>query len=467
MKENNIIIYSTADGKTKDGMVWMNQNQIGVFQMNKYDKYKDSGIDWIGEIPEHWSDVSIKWISSIFAGGTPSKDKHEYWYNGNIPWLNSGTVNQCYITEPSELITELGFEKSSAKWIPKEALVVALAGQGRTKGMVAQLGFNATCNQSMAAIVLNRIIQSRYLLYWLQNNYQNIRNLGGGDLRDGLNLEMIGSIKCPIPNDAEQTAIASYLDRKTAEIDELIADKKRLLELYEEEKTAIINQAVTKGINPDVKMKDSGIEWLGEIPAHWEVKRLKYVASIVLGKMLTPEDKGGYQLKPYLRAANLGWIHVNVEDVKEMWFSDREIEKYRIKKNDLLVSEGGEVGRTCIWNDELKECYIQNSVHKVTVNDKCDSRYFLKLFYLYGNKGAFDLIVNRISIAHLTVEKLKEVEFIVPSRSEQTSIVHHIETQCSRVNAKKNRTEKLIALLTEYRAALISEVVTGKIKVVD
>lgn len=280
-------------------------------------------------------------------------------------------------------------------------------------------------------------------------------------------MEMIGSIKSPIPTSDEQTAIATYLDRKTAEIDALIADKKRLLELYEEEKTAIINQAVTKGIDPKVKMKDSGIDWLGEIPKHWEVKRLKYISTIVLGKMLTSEDKGNYFLKPYLRAANLNWINVNIDDVKEMWFSDKELKKYRLNKNDLLVSEGGEVGRTCIWKEELDECYIQNSVHKVTMNDNCEPHYFLQQFYMFGKKGAFDLIVNRISIAHLTVEKLKEVEFIAPPLKEQQSIVRHIETECTRIDAKIAKTQKLIELLTEYRTALISEVVTGKIKVMD
>ena len=435
--------------------------------MKQYDTYKNSGIEWIGEIPEHWGEVSIKWVSKIFAGGTPSKDMDEYWYGGDIPWLNSGSVNQGYIIEPSEFITKLGFEKSSAKWISTGSLVIALAGQGKTKGMVAQLGIDATCNQSMAAIIPHTEVQPRYLLFWLHSNYQNIRNLGGGDLRDGLNLEMIGSIKSPIPTSDEQTAIATYLDRKTAEIDALIADKKRLLELYEEEKTAIINQAVTKGIDPKVKMKDSGIDWLGEIPKHWEVKRLKYISTIVLGKMLTSEDKGNYFLKPYLRAANLNWINVNIDDVKEMWFSDKELKKYRLNKNDLLVSEGGEVGRTCIWKEELDECYIQNSVHKVTMNDNCEPHYFLQQFYMFGKKGAFDLIVNRISIAHLTVEKLKEVEFIAPPFKEQQSIVRHIETECTRIDAKIAKTQKLIELLTEYRTALISEVVTGKIKVMD
>jgi type I restriction enzyme S subunit len=289
-----------------------------------------------------------------------------------------------------------------------------------------------------------------------------------GSAQENISNSQIENLDIAIPpTPEEQTAIANYLDRKTAEIDELIADKKRLLELYEEEKTAIINQAVTKGINPDVKMKDSGIEWLGEIPEHWEVKKLKYLADIVLGKMLTKTNNGNLVKKKYLRAANIGWLNVNVEDVKEMWFSRDELEKLRLKKNDLLVSEGGEVGRTCIWRDELEECYIQNSVHKITLKSLNNPFYYLFLFYIYGVKGAFDAIVNRISIAHLTVEKVRDIFFPVPPPAEQTVIVDYIEKELNRINAKAEKTKKLIELLEEYKQALISEVVTGKIKVTE
>ena len=135
---------------------------------------KDSGIVWLGEIPEHWSYSSLKWFSNIYSGGTPSKDIEEYWIDGTIPWLNSGCVNQWDITEVSDYITEEAFNNSSAKWIPSQSLVIALAGQGKTKGMVAQVKFETTCNQSLGVIVPNEKINNRFLQYWLKNNYQNI-----------------------------------------------------------------------------------------------------------------------------------------------------------------------------------------------------------------------------------------------------------------------------------------------------
>jgi type I restriction enzyme S subunit len=206
---------------------------------------KDSGIQWLGEIPQHWKYSSLKWYSKIYSGGTPSKDIDEYWINGTIPWLNSGCVNQWDITEVSEYITEEAFNKSSAKWIPPKSLVIALAGQGKTKGMVAQVQFETTCNQSLGVIVPNEKIYNRFLQYWLKNNYLNIRSLGGGDKRDGLNLVMIGGIPIPIPLLNEQVLIANFLDNKNFEFDTFIQKSQQEIELLKEYKTALISEVVT------------------------------------------------------------------------------------------------------------------------------------------------------------------------------------------------------------------------------
>ena len=206
---------------------------------------KDSGIEWLGEIPEHWSYSSLKWYSKIYSGGTPSKDVEDYWLNGTIPWLNSGCVNQWDITEVSDYITEEAFKNSSAKWIPNKSLVIALAGQGKTKGMVAQVQFETTCNQSLGVIVPNEKIYNRFLQYWLKNNYQNIRSLGGGDKRDGLNLVMIGGIPIPVLPLNEQEKISNYLDSINLEIDSIKAKTEQEIELLKEYKTALISEVVT------------------------------------------------------------------------------------------------------------------------------------------------------------------------------------------------------------------------------
>lgn len=206
---------------------------------------KNSGVEWLGEIPEHWNSVSLKWITNIYSGGTPSKNKPEFWKDGTIPWINSGTVNQEYITIPSEYITEEALENSSAKWIPEKSLVMALAGQGKTKGMVAQVQFKTTCNQSLGVIVPNEKIDNRFLMYWLKKNYQNIRNLGGGDKRDGINLEMIGNIPVPITNLQEQKAIILHIEKKITLINAKIEKTKKLIGLLNEYHMALISEVIT------------------------------------------------------------------------------------------------------------------------------------------------------------------------------------------------------------------------------
>jgi type I restriction enzyme S subunit len=208
------------------------------------------------------------------------------------------------------------------------------------------------------------------------------------------------------------------------------------------------------------KYKPSGIEWVGEIPEHWEEKKIKYFANLTLGKMLTSEDKGGYFLKPYLRAQNINWFKVDITDLKEMWFSQKELEKYRLSLNDILVSEGGEVGRTCIWQNEIDECYIQNSVHKISFKRNYNPRFFLYLFYYLGQKGYFASIVNQISIGHLTGEKLKEIFLIYPSADEQTYISNYLDRRAAQIDDLIAKKQKLIDLLDEEKTAIINQAVT-------
>ncbi|WP_290798210.1 restriction endonuclease subunit S [Flavihumibacter sp. UBA7668] len=215
-----------------------------------------------------------------------------------------------------------------------------------------------------------------------------------------------------------------------------------------------------KKIKQYKKYKPSGQEWIGEIPEHWTVLPLKRIATAILGKMLTPEQKPGFVKLPYLRAQNIRWFRPDISDVKEMWFSPIEAEKLQIQTGDLLVSEGGEVGRSCIWAAELEACYVQNSVHIVRVNDPHDPKYILYLFFIAAEKGLFDAIVNRISIAHLTSEKLKDVKFILPPEVEQKAISSYLAVKTTLIDETIVKKERLIQLLQEERTALINKAVT-------
>lgn len=206
--------------------------------------------------------------------------------------------------------------------------------------------------------------------------------------------------------------------------------------------------------------KYSEQEWLGSIPKHWEVKALKHGATIVLGKMLCPENKGGYFLRPYLKSKNIQWLNAETSSVDEMWFSKGEMDLYRLKKADLVLSEGGEVGKTCYWNEELPECYIQNSAHRVRFFIGNDPRYFLYQFFSAGNIGYFDSIVNRVSIAHLTREKLANANFIFPTEQEQASIANFLDQQSVQIDAVIQIKKRQIERLKERKQILIQQAVT-------
>ena len=206
--------------------------------------------------------------------------------------------------------------------------------------------------------------------------------------------------------------------------------------------------------------KNSGVGWVGEIPTSWDEMPVKRVCDVVLGKMLCSEDKGGYHQKPYLRAKNVMWLKVDQDDIKKMWFSSNELSQYRLKAGDLLVSEGGEVGRTCIWNNEIHECYIQNSVQRVRFGTDKESRYYLYLFYCLGKIGVFDAIVNRISIAHLTKEKLQQVPILNPTYSQQTAIANFLDRKTTEIDALIAQKERLLELYEEEKTAIINHAVT-------
>jgi len=412
-----------------------------------YTKYKPTGIAWLGDIPEQWEVKKVKHLFTVQRGRViPNTDLVD---NGIYPVYSSQTKNKGKLG----CINTYDYDGEYISWTTDGVYA------GTT--FVRKGKFNATNICGLLKLrVENRIDFFGHLFSHIIP-YNKRPDTNGAKIMSN---EM-KDIHFVIPSLPEQTVIASFLDYKTAKIDRFIRKKKQLIKLLNEQKAAIINDAVTKGLNPKTKMKPSGIEWLGDIPEHWEVRKLKYVAVSVLGKMLCNEDKGGYSKKPYLKSKNVQWLNVDVSDVEEMWFSDRELIQYRLKRGDLVLSEGGEVGKTCLWNEEIEECYIQNSVHKVTVNTENVAEFYLYLFFLYGNKGVFESITNKVSIGHLTKDKLINLKCLCPPLSEQTAIVSHIEKETTILNATIATIEKEIALVQEYRTALVAEAVTGKIDV--
>ncbi len=419
------------------------------------------GSAWVGPVPAEWPLVRLKHLARLYAGGTPDRENRDYWEEGTIPWLNSGEVNQWLIERPSEFITEDGFRNSSAKWVPKGALVMALAGQGKTKGMVAELAIDSTCNQSMAAIVPAAGTASRFLLYWLSANYVPIRNRAGGEQRDGLNLEIIGNIPCPRPDERVQRAIAEYLDRETARLDALVAAKERVLALLAEKRKALVTRAVTRGLNPRAPLRDSGIPWLGKIPTHWEVKRLKRVGEAVIGLTFDPADMvNDSRGVLVLRASNVRDQKVVLDD--NVYVAMDIPEHLRTRVNDILIcSRSGSralIGKSALI-DEASAGLTFGAF--MTVFRSPQNAY---LFYAL-NSPIFEYQAGAFStstINQLTVETLESLEVPLPPASEEKGIVAFLRDATARLDSLMRATEGTVALLKERRVAVVAAAVAGE-----
>ncbi|MBS6929586.1 MAG: restriction endonuclease subunit S [Lachnospiraceae bacterium oral taxon 082] len=205
---------------------------------------KDSGIDWIGQVPQGWGVGKVKYFSQISAGATPDRNNSLFW-NGNINWMSSGEVNQGIVKHTFETITDLALKRTSTKLLPNGTVMLALNGQGKTKGTAAVLAIESASNQSLASFIVdNKILNNMYLYYFFVANYYNIRGLKGED-RDGLNLQLVSNIVIPLFELEEQQKLVDFLDKKTVQIDKLIQIKNEQIDNINKQRQTLIYDYVT------------------------------------------------------------------------------------------------------------------------------------------------------------------------------------------------------------------------------
>ncbi|WP_282783733.1 restriction endonuclease subunit S [Phaeodactylibacter xiamenensis] len=439
--------------------------------MKRYDTYKDSGIEWIGEIPEHWDTIKLKYTGESIIGIIYSPDDVVNEGEGILVLRASNIQDGKLAFEDCVYVGK----QVQEKYLTKEGDILVCARNGSAH-LVGKSAYIDKENEGLTFGAFMSVVRSdldKYLFHFFNSpifkaqtglfSTSTINQLTSGTLNNMF-------ISVP-PDEKEQTAIAHYLDRKTAEIDALIADKKRLLQLYEEEKTAIINQAVTKGLDPDVPMKDSGIEWLGEVPAHWEVKRIKHTVSKV-GSGVTPSGGASvYQLSgiPLLRSQNVHFDGLRLDDVAYITEEIHDnMSNSQVSHGDVLLNiTGASIGRTYFVENWLGEANVNQHVCILRPKGNINTKYLYLL--LRSNIGQEQIRQEQTGSGRegLNFEALRNFTIPTMDMQEQQSIVRHVEAECTVIDAKKVKTEKLIELLTEYRTALISEVVTGKIKVAD
>lgn len=440
--------------------------------MRGYKKLVSSGLVNIGCIPESWYVAKINYFSKLQTGGTPNKDIVEYWENGNINWMSSGEVNNEFVYETKNKITELGMKNSNASILPINSVMMALNGQGKTKGTVAVLKVETTCNQSLAAFIADeKHLHYLYLYYFLKYNYKFIRGLVGDGLRDGISMGLLKSLKVCLPTYDEQRKIGEFLYKKEQAIKNLIVQKESMIRLLGQQRQSIITEAVTKGLNPNAKMKDSGVEWIGEIPEHWGKSKLKYLTKqIIDGTHHTPD----YQAEgvPFLRVTDITQSKgkdINLSNVK--YISQKEhrelINRCRPEYGDLLVSKNGTIGipKVIDWDWEFS---IFVSLCLIKMNSEKLNPYFASFYFesqLVDEQIAFGS--KKSTIMNLHLDKVKEFFIFVPPLFEQIEIVQFLKDKVSEVDNLKGILENQIENLKEYRQSLIYEAVTGKIHVHD
>lgn len=437
----------------------------------KYAEYKDSGVEWLGEIPSHWNLFSLKravdGCTNGFWGSEPDG-------SNDLCVLRVADFNRHNFTVGLDKLTYRSVSQKEAenRLLKKGDLLLEKSGGGEKTlvGCVVQFNedFQAITSNFVAKMTPKKHMVSRFLtfafshLYAGRVNFPSIKQTTG---IQNLDSEAYLMEKFVFPTREEQNQIANFLDYETAKIDTLIAKQEKLIELLKEKRQAVISHAVTKGLNPDVTMKDSGVEWLGEVPEHWAVAKLAYRYEVLLGKMLDESKITGNYLGKYLRNTDVQWGRVNSENLPEMDFRPHEIERYSVQQGDLLVCEGGEIGRCAIWESE-DTCFYQKALHRLRAYSSQDSHKFM--FYVLFDSVHRERFISgagKATIAHLPAETFKQYRFAFPPKNEQVQIVEYLDTMSKAFDEIETKALAQIKLLQERRTALISSAVTGKINV--
>lgn len=433
------------------------------------EKMKDSRIAWIGETPEEWLVAPVSCMSNSRSGGTPDRNNMNYWDNGTIPWMSSGEVNKINVYETDEKITEAATRGSSAKVIKKNAVMVALNGQGKTKGMSAVLRIDSACNQSLCAFSCHEErLYYEYLFWCFQSMYTYLRQMSGDDVRDGLAASYVRKRKIPVPPLPEQHAIAAYLDRKCGQIDDIIADLRRQIECLQSYKKSLISETVTKGLNPEAPMKDSGIEWIGQIPEHWEVSRLKYCCEVKTGPFGTQLSAEEYADEgvPIINVKNIGYGFIKDDDLDRIPNAVKErLSTHVLQRGDIVFGRKGAVDKHAIINVQ-HDGWVQGSdCMRVRIKSEIISEF---LNYYFGAVGYGEyVLVNSVgaTMASVNAEILNNSVIVFPGLDEQQAIATYLDRKCAEIDTILDDKRRQVENMKNHRKSVIYEYVTGKKRV--
>ena len=446
-----------------------------------YENYKSTASDWLGNVPSHWQVDRLKWSTTGSYNGVWGDEPNEI---DDLICVRVADFDRERFVVVDNPPTMRAIEPSQRRnrLLQKNDLLIEKSGGGEKQlvGCVVQFTADvpAVSSNFVARLPVASGCDSRFLtyahaaIYAGKLNYPSIKQTTGiQNLDSGEYLNILA----PYPPFEEQQTIARFLDAKTAQIDDLIAKKRQLIDKLKEKRSALIARTVTRGLPPEAakaaglephpEMKDSGVEWLGEIPVHWTTPPLYVRYSVELGKMLSETKITGKYLTPYLRNIDVQWSLINYQYLPEMDISPAEYSRYTIRTGDLLVCEGGEVGRAAIVGKFDGVIGYQKALHRLRALSENEDQGFMYFVLEWAAQTGVFNAEGTSTIAHLTGEQLRKYRFPKPQIIEQKLIAKYLLRETENIGYLQRKVEAAITRLTEYRQAIITSAVIGKIDV--
>ncbi len=429
----------------------------------KYSEYKDSGVEWLGTIPNHWSLKKHKYIA-VFSKGKNPELLFDNYSDGLYPYLSMDSLRGKVESKYAE------YKKGLVLVQDNQPLIIW---DGSNSGEFV-LGKKGLLSSTMASASLIYKIQDKYYWYLCVCIEPEMRKYATGMGIPHVNGEELRGILLPLPDLNEQAQIANFLDHETAKIDTLIAKQEKLIELLKEKRQAVISHAVTKGLNPDVTMKDSGVEWLGQVPEHWRITPLKYQVETINGFGFSSNDFCDEGV-PFIRAGNIKKKSItNVE----IFLPQKVVNKYKrviLSSGDVVISMVGSdptikesaVGQVGIIPTDYEGAVPNQNI--VILREKGCNLLKKYLFYSLCStayRTHLDIFSHKLANqAIISSSLIISAKFIMPSLEEQLEIISYLDKQLVMFDEMMLKAESAIQLMQERRTALISSAVTGKIDV--
>ena len=442
--------------------------------MKKYDNYKDSGIEWIGEIPEHWDRIRIKSLVAIKVTDGPHETPQ--WIENGVPFISAEAIKGNKIDldfKRGYISTEQHLEYCKKSKVLKNDILFCKSGSTTGKSALVDTDVDFGIWSPLAIIRADKNkIDYKYLFQSIQSSlFQNqVETAWTFGTQPNIGMGALENLWIAIPTLEEQQSIANYLDHKTTQIDTLIAKKEQFISLLQEERTAVINQAVTKGLDPKVKMKDSGIEWLGEIPEHWKLMRVGSLSQCITGFAFKSDNFSFENGIKIVRGDNVTENSLRWGDKTRYWNEYSEVlDRFQLQKNDIVIGmDGSKVGKNYAYVEEkdLPLLLVQR-VARIRSNSELIAKWIHFNIGTYNFKYYINLSKTDPAIPHITLKNITSYPICIPDINELNLIIEKLNSKLEKLDETLKKSKQEIELLKEYKTALISEVVTGKVDVRD